>query len=95
MLTLLGCVYCVLLLLYYICGLFLVCQGASGDLDGASGVFKDVQKLFKRKNNQIEQFAVKRVGLTADVAPFSLFLSSEVCHEDILLCLIPICRLSG
>lgn len=40
-----------------------VCQGASGDLDGASGVFKDVQKLFKRKNNQIEQFAVKRVGV--------------------------------
>lgn len=41
-----------------------VCQGASGDLDGASGVFKDVQKLFKRKNNQIEQFAVKRVGVS-------------------------------
>lgn len=39
-----------------------MCQGASGDLDGASGVFKDVQKLFKRKNNQIEQFAVKRVS---------------------------------
>lgn len=40
-----------------------MCQGASGDLDGASGVFKDVQKLFKRKNNQIEQFAVKRVSV--------------------------------
>ena len=39
-----------------------VCQGAAGDLDGASGVFKDVQKLFKRKNNQIEQFAMKRVS---------------------------------
>lgn len=39
-----------------------VCQGASGDLNGASKVFKDVQKLFKRKNNQIEQFAVKRVS---------------------------------
>lgn len=37
-----------------------VCQGASGDLEGAHTVFKDVQKLFKRKNNQIEQFAVKR-----------------------------------
>ncbi|KAK7888769.1 hypothetical protein WMY93_024329 [Mugilogobius chulae] len=36
-----------------------VCQGASGDLEGAHVVFKDVQKLFKRKNNQIEQFAVK------------------------------------
>ena len=41
-----------------------VCQGAAGDLDGASGVFKDVQKLFKRKNNQIEQFAMKRVSRT-------------------------------
>lgn len=39
-----------------------VCQGASGDLNGASRIFKDVQKLFKRKNNQIEQFAVKRVS---------------------------------
>lgn len=39
-----------------------VCQGASGDLNGASKVFQDVQKLFKRKNNQIEQFAVKRVS---------------------------------
>lgn len=51
-------------------------QGASGDLDGASGVFKDVQKLFKRKNNQIEQFAVKRVGFTDD----SPSQSSLVCH---------------
>lgn len=42
-----------------------VCQGASGDLNGASRVFKDVQKLFKRKNNQIEQFAVKRVSVGA------------------------------
>ncbi|KAA0712147.1 Tetratricopeptide repeat protein 39C [Triplophysa tibetana] len=37
-----------------------VCQGASGDLEGANAVFRDVQKLFKRKNNQIEQFAMKR-----------------------------------
>lgn len=51
--------------------LFTVCQGASGDLDGASGVFKDVQKLFKRRNNQIEQFAVKRVGISAGFAPLS------------------------
>uniref|UniRef100_A0A8C6M1J3 Tetratricopeptide repeat domain 39C n=1 Tax=Nothobranchius furzeri TaxID=105023 RepID=A0A8C6M1J3_NOTFU len=46
-----------------------VCQGASGDLDGASGVFKDVQKLFKRKNNQIEQFAVKRTERLRKVSP--------------------------
>ncbi|XP_031167647.1 tetratricopeptide repeat protein 39C-like [Sander lucioperca] len=46
-----------------------VCQGASGDLDGASGVFKDVQKLFKRKNNQIEQFAVKRAERLRKISP--------------------------
>lgn len=37
-----------------------VCQGATGDLEGAVAVFKDVQKLFKRKNNQIEMFSMKR-----------------------------------
>ncbi|XP_011358733.1 tetratricopeptide repeat protein 39C isoform X1 [Pteropus vampyrus] len=37
-----------------------VCQGATGDVDGAQVVFKEVQKLFKRKNNQIEQFSVKK-----------------------------------
>uniref|UniRef100_A0A7N6BGJ3 Tetratricopeptide repeat domain 39C n=1 Tax=Anabas testudineus TaxID=64144 RepID=A0A7N6BGJ3_ANATE len=37
-----------------------VCQGATGDLDGAIAVFKDVQKLFKRKNNQIELFSMTR-----------------------------------
>ncbi|KAK1337837.1 hypothetical protein QTO34_002473 [Cnephaeus nilssonii] len=37
-----------------------VCQGATGDADGAQVVFKEVQKLFKRKNNQIEQFSVKK-----------------------------------
>lgn len=37
-----------------------VCQGATGDLEGAATVFKDVQRLFKRKNNQIELFSMKR-----------------------------------
>ncbi|CAL1579619.1 unnamed protein product [Knipowitschia caucasica] len=37
-----------------------VCQGASGELQGAMAVFKDVQKLFKRRNNQIELFSMKR-----------------------------------
>ncbi|KAM6283283.1 tetratricopeptide repeat protein 39C isoform 2-T2 [Porphyrio hochstetteri] len=37
-----------------------VCQGATGDVNGAQNVFKEVQKLFKRKNNQIEQFSVKK-----------------------------------
>ncbi|XP_037837894.1 tetratricopeptide repeat protein 39C-like isoform X2 [Kryptolebias marmoratus] len=36
------------------------CQGATGDLEGAVLAFKDVQKLFKRKNNQIEVFSMKR-----------------------------------
>lgn len=39
-----------------------VCQGATGDLEGAVAVFKDVQRLFKRKNNQIELFSMKRVS---------------------------------
>lgn len=46
-----------------------VCQGASGDLEGANAVFKDVQKLFKRKNNQIEQFAVKRAERLRKMSP--------------------------
>ncbi|KAM9322812.1 tetratricopeptide repeat protein 39C-like isoform 2-T2 [Pholidichthys leucotaenia] len=37
-----------------------VCQGATGDLEGAAVVFKDVQRLFARKNNQIELFSLKR-----------------------------------
>ncbi|CAN9502836.1 unnamed protein product [Ophioblennius macclurei] len=36
------------------------CQGAMGDLQGAVVVFKDVQRLFRRRNNQIEVFSVKR-----------------------------------
>ncbi|XP_034386973.1 tetratricopeptide repeat protein 39C [Cyclopterus lumpus] len=46
-----------------------VCQGASGDIDAASRVFKEVQKLFKRKNNQIEQFAVKRAERLRKISP--------------------------
>lgn len=60
------------------CVIFLtVCQGASGDLDGASRVFKDVQKLFKRKNNQIEQFAVKRVSRGGEKGFFPLTHASH------------------
>lgn len=40
-----------------------VCQGATGDLQGAVSVFKDVQRLFKRKNNHIELFSMKRVSV--------------------------------
>ncbi|XP_061593541.1 tetratricopeptide repeat protein 39C-like isoform X1 [Cololabis saira] len=56
-----------------------VCQGASGDLDGANRVFKDVQKLFKRKNNQIEQFAVKRADRLRKVSP-----TKELCILGII-----------
>lgn len=51
-----------------------VCQGASGDLEGAKAVFRDVQKLFKRKNNQIEQFALKRADKLRKVP-----LTRELC----------------
>ncbi|XP_026769909.2 tetratricopeptide repeat protein 39C isoform X1 [Pangasianodon hypophthalmus] len=37
-----------------------VCQGASGDLDGACSVLKDAARLFKRKHNQIEQFSMRK-----------------------------------
>ncbi|KAJ8272626.1 hypothetical protein GJAV_G00091450 [Gymnothorax javanicus] len=51
-----------------------VCQGASGDLEGAISVFKEVQKLFKRKNNQIEQFSLKRAERLRKMNP-----SKELC----------------
>ncbi|XP_051467752.1 tetratricopeptide repeat protein 39C isoform X2 [Apus apus] len=44
----------------HVCLYEIVCQGATGDVGGAQNVFKEVQKLFKRKNNQIEQFSVKK-----------------------------------
>ncbi|XP_036177502.1 tetratricopeptide repeat protein 39C isoform X2 [Myotis myotis] len=46
-----------------------VCQGAAGDVDGAQAIFKEVQKLFKRKNNQIEQFSVKKAERFRKQAP--------------------------
>lgn len=39
-----------------------MCQGATGDLQGAVAVFKDVLRLFKRRTNQIELFSMKRVS---------------------------------
>uniref|UniRef100_A0A667Z975 Tetratricopeptide repeat domain 39C n=1 Tax=Myripristis murdjan TaxID=586833 RepID=A0A667Z975_9TELE len=51
-----------------------VCQGATGDLQGAAAVFKDVQKLFKRKNNQIELFSMKRAEKLRNPSP-----SKELC----------------
>uniref|UniRef100_UPI00358F038E tetratricopeptide repeat protein 39C isoform X2 n=1 Tax=Myxine glutinosa TaxID=7769 RepID=UPI00358F038E len=37
-----------------------ICIGASGALDESEVVFKEVQKLFKRKHNQIEQFVLRK-----------------------------------
>lgn len=56
-----------------------VCQGAAGDLVGASAVFKEVHKLFKRKNNQIEQFALKRAERLRKSAP-----SRELCFLGVV-----------
>lgn len=75
--------------LYYIlvghlCSFFLphqVCQGASGELDGANTVFRDVPKLFKRKNNQIEQFAFRRVSLLLLIN----IISTRKCAESNLV----------
>ncbi|CAG07615.1 unnamed protein product, partial [Tetraodon nigroviridis] len=55
-----------------------VCQGATGDLQGAVSVFKDVLQLFKRRTNQIELFSMKRAeklrssGLTKDLCILSV-----------------------
>uniref|UniRef100_A0A8C7W9M8 Tetratricopeptide repeat domain 39C n=1 Tax=Oncorhynchus mykiss TaxID=8022 RepID=A0A8C7W9M8_ONCMY len=51
-----------------------VSQGASGDLEGAAAVFKDVHTLLKRKNNQIEQFSMKRAERLRKHSP-----SRELC----------------
>lgn len=55
-----------------------VCQGSTGNLEGAITVFMEVEGLFKRKNNQIELFSMKRAeklrtpGLTKDLCVLSV-----------------------
>ncbi|TMS09916.1 Tetratricopeptide repeat protein 39C [Larimichthys crocea] len=56
-----------------------VCQGATGDLEGAVHVFKDVQRLFKRKNNQIELFSMKRAEKLRSTS-----LSKELCILSVI-----------
>ncbi|XP_039672965.1 tetratricopeptide repeat protein 39C-like isoform X2 [Perca fluviatilis] len=56
-----------------------VCQGATGDLDGAVTVFKDVERLFKRKNNQIELFSMKRAEKLKTTS-----LSKELCILSVI-----------
>ncbi|MED6232559.1 Tetratricopeptide repeat protein 39C [Ataeniobius toweri] len=56
-----------------------VCQGATGDLEGAVATFKDVQTLFKRKNNQIEVFSLQRAEKLR-----SQGLSRELCILSVI-----------
>ncbi|XP_033960294.1 tetratricopeptide repeat protein 39C-like isoform X1 [Pseudochaenichthys georgianus] len=55
------------------------CRGATGDLEGAITVFKDVETLFKRKNNQIELFAMKRAEKLRTPS-----LSKELCILSVI-----------
>lgn len=56
-----------------------MCQGATGDLEGAVRVFKDVQSLFKRKNNQIELFSMKRAEKLRSTS-----LTKELCILSVI-----------
>lgn len=56
-----------------------VCQGATGDLEGAATILKDVQRLFKRKNNQIELFSMKRAEKLRKPSP-----SKELCCLSVI-----------
>ncbi|XP_077580135.1 tetratricopeptide repeat protein 39C-like [Stigmatopora nigra] len=56
-----------------------VCQGAMGDLEGATNVFNDVPKLFKRKSNQIELFSLKKAEKLRTTS-----LSQELCILSII-----------
>lgn len=49
-----------------------VCHGATGELEGAVDVFKEVEKLNKRKNNQIELFSMKRVSVCPEGFPLHI-----------------------
>lgn len=55
------------------------CQGATGDLEGAVATFKDVQRLFKRKNNQIEVFSLKKAEKLQSPG-----LSKELCILSVI-----------
>uniref|UniRef100_A0A3Q3FW92 Tetratricopeptide repeat domain 39C n=1 Tax=Labrus bergylta TaxID=56723 RepID=A0A3Q3FW92_9LABR len=71
-----------------------VCQGSTGDLEGAASVFKDVQRLFKRKNNQIELFSMKRAeklrcpSLSKELCILSVMNSLSVESSLICCCVI-------
>ncbi|KAJ3594789.1 hypothetical protein NHX12_004095 [Muraenolepis orangiensis] len=68
-----------------------VCQGASGDLEGAAAVLKDVQRLFKRKNNQIELFSLKRAEKLRKPRPSQQLCSLAVIEVLYLWKALPNC----
>uniref|UniRef100_A0A8C2WP91 Tetratricopeptide repeat domain 39C n=1 Tax=Cyclopterus lumpus TaxID=8103 RepID=A0A8C2WP91_CYCLU len=57
-----------------------VCQGATGNLEGAVTVFKEVESLFKRKNNQIELFSMKRVSMCPVDLPVCVLSVIEILY---------------
>ncbi|XP_063075418.1 tetratricopeptide repeat protein 39C-like [Engraulis encrasicolus] len=46
-----------------------VCQGATGDTEGATNIFKDIQKIPRRKNNPIELFSTRRAEILSRQSP--------------------------
>lgn len=72
-----------------------VCQGATGDVDGAQEVFREVQKLFKRKNNQIEQFSVKKGDRFRKQAPTKQLCILAAIEVLYLWKALPNCSLSN
>ncbi|XP_037314615.2 tetratricopeptide repeat protein 39C-like [Pungitius pungitius] len=56
-----------------------VCHGATGDLEGAVAVFGEVERLYKRRNNQIELFSMKRAEKLKTSS-----LSKELCILSVI-----------
>ncbi len=46
-----------------------VCEGSQGQLEESRQSFKEVLQLIRRKNNQIEQFVMKRVRILRHEGP--------------------------
>lgn len=64
-----------------------MCQGAAGDLEGACSVLRDAARLFKRKDNQIEQFSMRRVRGTRGV--FGSFWKDRIYElNTVVMCLV-------
>ncbi|XP_077990373.1 tetratricopeptide repeat protein 39C-like [Glandiceps talaboti] len=78
----------------YYAYLLAVCQGALGQTDTAQEIFKEVPKLSKKRNNQLEQFVVRKAEKFKKKVPerqHMIILAIEVlylwralptCHKD-------------